>query len=88
MLLISNADNNMESSNSIKADWTVKVDSVKNDEYPQELWVVKYYDKEKKKTYEYLTNNFQLSAKTIADIYKARWDIELFFKWIKQNFKR
>ncbi|MDY6895897.1 MAG: IS4 family transposase [Thermotogota bacterium] len=72
---------------SIKADWNVKVDSPKSDEYPDELRVVKYYDKEKKKTYEYLTNNFQLSAKTIADIYKARWDIELFFKWIKQNLK-
>jgi IS4 transposase len=34
-----------------------------------------------------MTNNFQLSAKTIAQIYKARWDIELFFKWIKQNLK-
>ena len=34
-----------------------------------------------------MTNNFQLSAKTIAQIYKARWDIEIFFKWIKQNLK-
>lgn len=78
---------NKKTHKSIKADWTVKVDSLKKDEYPNELRVVKYYDKEKKKTYEYLTNNFRLSAKTIADIYKARWDIELFFKWIKQNLK-
>jgi putative transposase len=35
----------------------------------------------------YLTNNFELTAKTSADIYKARWQIELFFKWIKQNLK-
>ena len=35
----------------------------------------------------FLTNNFKLSAKTIADIYKARWQVELFFKWIKQNLK-
>jgi len=34
-----------------------------------------------------LTNNFKLAAKTIADIYKARWQVELFFKWIKQNLK-
>ncbi len=34
-----------------------------------------------------MTNNFTLSAKTIADVYKSRWDIELFFKWIKQNLK-
>ena len=35
----------------------------------------------------FLTNNFKLAAKTIADIYKARWQVELFFKWIKQNLK-
>ncbi len=35
----------------------------------------------------FLTNNFSLSAKTIADIYKARWQVELFLKWIKQNLK-
>ena len=78
---------NKKNHKSIKADWTVEVDSNKTDEYPHELRVVRYYDKEKKKTYEYLTNNFRLSPKTIADIYKARWDIELFFKWIKQNLK-
>ena len=37
--------------------------------------------------YEFLTNNFQLSAQTIAAIYKERWQVELFFKWIKQNLK-
>ena len=35
----------------------------------------------------FLTNHFRLSAKTIAEIYKARWQVELFFKWIKQNLK-
>ena len=39
------------------------------------------------KHYEFSTNNFRLSAKTIADIYKQRWQIKLFFKWIKQNLK-
>jgi hypothetical protein len=39
------------------------------------------------KHYIFLTNNFKLSARTIADIYKARWQVELFFKWIKQNLK-
>lgn len=46
-----------------------------------------YRDKETGKHYIFLTNNFKLSAKTIADIYKARWQVELFFKWIKQNLK-
>lgn len=71
----------------IKADWTVAFSSYKSKDYPEQLRVVRYYDKETKKTYEFMTNNFTLSAKTIADIYKSRWDIELFFKWIKQNLK-
>ena len=56
-------------------------------EYPDSLRVIRYYDKEQQTTYEYITNNFKLSAKTIANIYKARWDIELFFKSIKQHLK-
>jgi len=46
-----------------------------------------YRDVATGKHYFFLTNNFNLSAKTIADIYKARWQVELFFKWIKQNLK-
>jgi len=56
-------------------------------EYPNTLRMVSYYDKETEKELVFLTNNFNLSAKTIADLYKARWEIELFFKWIKQNLK-
>jgi len=48
---------------------------------------VKYYDVETQRHYTYLTNNFDLSAKTIADLYKHRWQIELFFKWLKQHLK-
>jgi len=55
--------------------------------YPDNLRLVGYLDPETNKYYEFLTNNFTLSAKTIADIYKSRWQIELFFKWIKQNLK-
>ena len=46
-----------------------------------------YRDAETGKHYVFLTNNLKLAAKTIADIYKARWQVELFFKWIKQNLK-
>ena len=56
-------------------------------EYPDKLRMVTYYDKETDKELVFLTNNFTLSPKTIADLYKARWEIELFFKWIKQNLK-
>lgn len=55
--------------------------------YPNKLRRVRYWDEESKKEYMYLTNNFDLAARQIADIYKERWQIELFFKWIKQNLK-
>lgn len=54
---------------------------------PVSLRRVSYQDPETGKRYVYLTNHFGLSAKTIADIYKQRWQVELFFKWIKQNLK-
>jgi putative transposase len=54
---------------------------------PVPLRRVGYRDAITGKRYVFLTNNFKLSAKTIADIYKSRWQVELFFKWIKQNLK-
>ena len=54
---------------------------------PVPLRRIGYRDVQTGKHYVFLTNNFQLSAKTIAEIYKARWQVELFFKWIKQNLK-
>ena len=56
-------------------------------ECPIQLRRIGYRDPETGKHYVFLTNNFKLAAKTIADIYKARWQVELFFKWIKQNLK-
>lgn len=55
--------------------------------YPDKLRRIRYYDQKSQKEYSYLTNNFELTASQIASIYKARWQIELFFKWIKQNLK-
>ncbi len=55
--------------------------------YPEELRLVDWHDDETGKDFCFITNNFKLAASTIAAIYKARWDIELFFKWIKQNLK-
>lgn len=54
---------------------------------PIQLRRIGYRDQVTGKHYVFLTNNFKLAAKTIADIYKARWQVELFFKWIKQNLK-
>ncbi|MEK9183139.1 MAG: IS4 family transposase [Patescibacteria group bacterium] len=55
--------------------------------YPEKLRRVKYYDKETNRSYVYLTNNFDIDAKKIADLYKHRWQIELFFNWIKQHLR-
>jgi len=55
--------------------------------YPKRLRKVKYHDKETGKTYEFLTNDMERDAEQIAAIYKERWEVELFFKWIKQNLK-
>lgn len=57
------------------------------DKYEKDLRRIRYFDEKTQKEYEFLTNNFELKAKQIADIYKDRWQIELFFKWIKQNLK-
>jgi hypothetical protein len=57
------------------------------EDYPDTMRRIEFRDEEKDKTLVFLTNNFKLAASTIAAIYKARWQIELFFKWIKQNLK-
>lgn len=55
--------------------------------YDKPLRLVGFYDEQNNITYHFLTNNFTLTASTIAELYKARWQVELFFKWIKQHLK-
>ncbi len=55
--------------------------------YPDEISKVIYYDKETNRTFVYLTNNMKLTSEQIALLYKKRWQVELFFKWIKQHLK-
>ena len=56
-------------------------------DYPEKLRRVKYHDAETNKTLVFLTNNFTLPPLTIAKLYRSRWQVELFFKWIKQNLR-
>lgn len=56
-------------------------------DYPEKLRRIRYFDEESNKTLTFLTNHFTLPALTIAKLYKYRWQIELFFKWIKQNLR-
>ena len=72
----------------VRSDHTViltAIDSVKA--YPDALRRVSYLDVETSKRFKFLTNNFTLPALTIALIYKSRWQVELFFKWIKQHLR-
>lgn len=55
--------------------------------YPEPLRRIRYYDQTRNQRLVFLTNNFQLPATTIAALYKSRWQIELFFKWIKQHLR-
>ncbi len=55
--------------------------------YPEKIRRIKFHDKEQNRTFVFLTNNMQLKPEEIAAIYKHRWKIELFFKWIKQHLK-
>ena len=72
----------------LKYDQSVKLTGfyIKKD-YPDYLRRIKYQDEETGKIYVFLTNNFELSALLIAQLYKERWKIELFFKWIKQHLR-
>ena len=58
-----------------------------HENYPDKLRMVTYIDQETGELLVFITNNFKLAARTIADLYKSRWQIEIFFKWIKQNLK-
>lgn len=55
--------------------------------YPEKLRRVKYFDKEQNKRLTFLTNQFKLPAITVAELYRCRWQVELFFKWIKQHLR-
>ena len=75
-------------STGLRCDQTIRLNGKKSRKnYPNALRRVKFYDEETDQTLIFLTNNFTLPAPDIARLYKMRWQVELFFKWIKQNLR-
>lgn len=78
----------VDKSTGLRCDQTIRLNSAKSRRaYPDKLRRIRYYDAETKLCLVLLTNNFALPALIIAAIYKRRWEIELFFRWIKQHLR-
>jgi hypothetical protein len=80
---------NYESQNGpVRLDAEIKLTGKKTkDYYPATIRMVVYHDDELDRDFTFITNSKELSAQEVADVYKSRWQIELFFKWLKQNLK-
>lgn len=82
------ASRKIDKSTGLRCDQSIKLLVPKSRKlYPEKLRRVKYYDSEKNITLVFLTNEFEMDPMEIATIYKSRWQIEVFFKWIKQNLQ-
>jgi hypothetical protein len=78
----------VDKSTGLRSDQLIMLTGIKtSEEYPEKLRRIHYYDAEQDLRLIFLTNNFVLPALTIAKLYKCRWQVELFFKWIKQNLR-
>jgi uncharacterized protein DUF4372/DDE family transposase len=78
----------LDKSTGVRSDHTVILTTIESAKaYPDPLRRVSYLDIENQRRLKFLTNNFQLPARMIAQIYKCRWQVELFFKWIKQHLR-
>ena len=78
----------VDKSTGLRCDQTIALAAPKaSKDYPQHLRRIKFYDAEHDKHLVFLTNNFDLPALTIAQLYRCRWQVELFFKWIKQHLR-
>lgn len=80
--------NPVDKTTGIQADQSIVLIGYKSrTAYPETLRRVRYYDVRQNKRLIFLTNHFGIPAKTVADIYRCRWQVELFFKWIKQHLR-
>jgi transposase len=78
----------VDKSTGLRCDQTVRLKNYyASTEYPQHLRRIKYYDQEQNRTIVFLTNNFEADALQVTKLYKYRWQIELFFKWVKQHLR-
>ena len=78
----------IDKSGGVRCDQTIVLTGVNSaTDYPQPLRHIKYHDAQTGKTFNFLTNNFTRPAQTVADLYRCRWQVELFFKWIKQHLR-
>lgn len=78
----------VDKSTGLRCDQTIVLTGIKSSKYyPEKLRRVKFYDAKTTKRFSFLTNNFVVPALSVADLYKCRWQVELFFKWIKQHLR-
>jgi hypothetical protein len=84
--MVTECNFNIDEQSGLRSDKTIKLKGPKSKRlYPEPLRLVEYYDDEKDMIFVFLTNNFEVTALEIARLYRNRWQIEVFFKWIKQN---
>lgn len=77
---------NIDEKTGLKSDKTIELTVIKSKKlYPENLRLIEYYDADKDNHLVFMTNNFEVTALEVSYIYKNRWQIETFFKWIKQN---
>lgn len=80
--------NKIDKSTGLKCDQTIKLTGTKtSDYYPEHLRRVRYFDSDTDRLFTFITNNFAHEALVITQLFKSRWQVELFFKWIKQHLR-
>jgi IS4 transposase len=78
----------IDKSTGLRCDQSIVLTGTKTKkQYPEKLRRVKFFDEEKARNFSFLSNNFMVPALVIAELYKCRWQVELFFKWIKQHLR-